>query len=111
TIVLDPGHGGENTGARCACNHSFEKDYTLDWALRLRPLLESEGWKVHLTRTNDMDLTLSNRVTFAEQLKADLFLSLHFNSVKGETAHHDHGGVETYCLTPAGMPSTLTRQF
>src|SRR5207237_8207641 len=59
TIVIDPGHGGENTGARCVCNSSFEKNYTLDWALRLRPLLEARGWKVHLTRTNDMDFSLS----------------------------------------------------
>ena len=111
TVVLDPGHGGENTGARCVCNRSFEKDYTLDWAFRLRPLLEGRGWKVYLTRTNDIDLTLSNRVAFAEQVKADLFLSLHFNSMNGSSPHHDHGGLETYCLTPAGMPSNLRRQF
>ncbi|MCI0534330.1 MAG: N-acetylmuramoyl-L-alanine amidase [Verrucomicrobiales bacterium] len=112
TIVIDPGHGGENTGARCVCNKSFEKHYALDWALRLRPLLEARGWKVCLTRTNDIDVALSNRVAFAESVQADLFLSLHFNSSNsGINNRHESGGLETYCLTPAGMPSTLTRQF
>jgi N-acetylmuramoyl-L-alanine amidase len=111
-IVIDPGHGGENMGARCICNSSFEKHYTLDWALRLRPLLESRGWKVHLTRTNDTDLSLSNRVTLADRVQADFFLSLHFNSsISGINQRNEHGGLETYCLTPAGMPSTLTREF
>jgi len=112
SIVLDPGHGGENTGARCICNNRYEKHYTLDWALRLRPLLEAHGWEVHLTRTNDTDLSLSDRVAFAEQVQADLFLSLHFNSVpSGYNGPNEHGGLETYCLTPAGMASTLTREF
>lgn len=112
TIVIDPGHGGENTGARCVCNSSFEKNYTLDWAVRLRPLLESRGWKVYLTRTNDTDLALTNRVALADQVQADFFLSLHFNSSNSGLNHrNEHGGLETYCLTPAGMPSTLTREF
>jgi N-acetylmuramoyl-L-alanine amidase len=112
TLVIDPGHGGVNTGARCVCNSSFEKHYTLDWALRLRPLLEARGWTVHLTRTNDTDLSLSNRVTIADHAQADLFLSLHFNSSNsGVSRRNEHGGLETYCLTPAGMPSTFTREF
>jgi N-acetylmuramoyl-L-alanine amidase len=106
-IVIDPGHGGENTGARSVRDDRFEKDFALDWALRLRPLLEGEGWKVFLTRTNDMDLFLPDRVALAGELNATLFLSLHFNSA----ARQDHAGLETYCLTPAGLPSTLTRDY
>jgi len=104
-IVIDPGHGGGNTGTRSA-KGKLEKDYTLDWALRLRPLLETNGWKVLLTRTNDVELTLPERVAIAEAVDADLFISLHFNASGG--GNHQ-SGLETYCLTPTGMPSTLVR--
>jgi UDP-glucose 4-epimerase len=78
----------------------------------LAALLESRGWKVYLTRTNDTDLALTNRVALADQLEAGFFLSLHFNSSNSGVNHHNEkGGLETYCLTPAGMPSTLTREF
>ena len=108
TIVIDPGHGGGNTGTRSAFNQHLEKEYTLDWALRLQPLLEASGWRVFLTRTNDMEVPLGDRVTFAEQRRADLFVSLHFNA---STIGQEQSGAETYCLTPRGMPSNLTREF
>jgi N-acetylmuramoyl-L-alanine amidase len=107
-LVLDPGHGGMNAGTRSIVSNDYEKDFTLDWALRLRPLLVAKGWKVFLTRTNDTDLSLSNRVTVAEEHQADLFVSLHFNSAGGGDTQT---GLETYCLSPAGMPSTVTRGF
>jgi N-acetylmuramoyl-L-alanine amidase len=107
-IVIDPGHGGENPGTKSVLGHHYEKEYTLDWARRLQPLLAANGWLVFLTRTNDSDLALSNRVAFAEEHKASLFLSLHFNS---SAPKEDQAGLETYCLTPAGMPSTVTRGF
>lgn len=107
-IVLDPGHGGKNTGARNVANGMFEKYFTLDLALRLKPLLEARGWTVHLTRTNDVEVSLADRVTFAEEKRADLFLSLHFNSAYPSERE---SGLETYCTTPAGMPSNLTREF
>lgn len=107
-IVLDPGHGGSSAGARSAFNGGWEKEYTLDWALRLGTLLAAKGWEVFLTRTNDVDMPLTARVSFAEACRADLFLSLHFNSSGG--GNHQVG-LETYCLTPVGMPSTLTRGY
>jgi N-acetylmuramoyl-L-alanine amidase len=107
-IVIDPGHGGENAGARSVLGEHYEKEFTLDWARRLASVLASNGCQVFLTRTNDHDLALSNRVSFANQQKAELFLSLHFNSAAPDTTQF---GLETYCLTPAGMPSTLTRGF
>ena len=110
-VVIDPGHGGTDTGAKSASNQGWEKDYTLDWALRVRPLLTARGWKVMLTRTADVDLPRIERVRFAERAKADLFVSLHFNSVESPSAGADHTGVETYCLTPTGMPSNLTRGY
>ena len=75
--------------------------------MRLEPLLASNGWNVVLTRTTDVDTSLSNRVTLADEVNADLFVSLHFNS----GARQDQAGIETYCLTPTGMPSTLTRDY
>jgi N-acetylmuramoyl-L-alanine amidase len=107
-IVIDPGHGGINAGTLGIGDHRPEKEFTLDWARRLEPLLELEGWQVILTRTNDVDITLSNRVTMAEDRHADLFLSLHFNSAAPDPKP---AGLATFCLTPVGMPSTITRGF
>jgi N-acetylmuramoyl-L-alanine amidase len=108
-IVIDPGHGGNNYGTVSVLDGRFEKEFTLDWAKRLKPLLETNGWTVFLTRTNDTYVINSNRVDFAEAHHADLFISLHFNS----TSDRDKktGGLETYCITPIGIPSTLTRGF
>jgi len=61
-----------------------------------------------LTRTGDHEMTLSNRVSFAAEHHADVFLSLHFNSAG---TNQTQAGLETYCLTPTGMPSTITRGY
>jgi N-acetylmuramoyl-L-alanine amidase len=106
TVVIDAGHGGLNAGTRSVVDGRWEKEFTLDWALQLAPLLEQRGWRVVLTRTNDMDLSLPDRVAIAEAAQADLFLSLHFNSA-GEG--REQAGLESYCLTPTGMPSSLVR--
>lgn len=107
-IVLDPGHGGINSGTLSVLDGRPEKEFTLDWARRLATLLETNGWQVYFTRTNDVDIALSNRVAFAESHHADCFISLHFNSAAPDKKE---SGLETYCLTPTGMPSTLTRGF
>jgi N-acetylmuramoyl-L-alanine amidase len=107
-IVIDPGHGGMNSGTHSILDGRFEKEFTLDWALRLAPLLAQEGWQVFLTHTNDADDSLSNRVVFAEAHHANLFMSLHFNSLAPDKTP---SGIETYCVTPTGMPSTLTRGY
>jgi N-acetylmuramoyl-L-alanine amidase len=107
-IVIDPGHGGINTGTHSVLDGRPEKEFTLDWAMRLAPLLETNGWTVFLTRTNDTEVMLSGRVALATAHHADVFISLHFNSA---APNKTQGGLETYCLTPAGMPSTLTRGY
>jgi len=107
-VVLDPGHGGSNLGTRNVADGRYEKDFTLDWARRLTPLLEQNGWRVLLTRTNDLEMSLLDRTAFAEEHEADLFLSLHFNASGGNS---EPAGVETYCLTPTGMPSSVTRGY
>lgn len=108
-VVIDPGHGGSNVGTRNVATGHYEKEYTLDWAKRLATLLEQSGWRVLLTRTDDVTMTLAERVAFAESQQADLFLSLHFNA----TGDGSQGpaGLETYCLTPTGMSSSLTRGY
>jgi len=105
-IVLDPGHGGEDSGAKSAVAGRYEKEYTLDWARRLKPLLEAQGWEVCLTRNDDADVSLAERVEAAERRQAALFISLHFNS---GGARSELEGLETYCLTPGGMPSNVLR--
>lgn len=107
-IVIDPGHGGLNVGTHSVLDGRFEKEFTLDLARRLKPLLEAQGWKVFLTRNSDTFVTNSDRVTFADAHHADLFISLHFNSSAPDTKQ---AGLETYCLTPTGMPSTVTRNY
>ncbi|HWF20207.1 MAG TPA: N-acetylmuramoyl-L-alanine amidase, partial [Verrucomicrobiae bacterium] len=107
-IVIDPGHGGTDTGTSNVANGHFEKEFTLDLARRLQALLAADGWTVLLTRTSDVYVSLPNRVAFAEQHKAGLFISLHFNS---SFPDRQEAGLETYCLTPHGMRSTLTRGF
>ncbi|MFZ0828288.1 MAG: N-acetylmuramoyl-L-alanine amidase [Verrucomicrobiia bacterium] len=108
-MVIDPGHGGLNVGTHSVLDGRYEKEFTLDWALRLAPLLETNGWKVYLTHTSDVTVSNADRVVFAEAHHADVFISLHFNSTSDRDAKT--GGLETYCITPTGLPSTLTRGF
>ena len=107
-IIIDPGHGGHNVGTQSVLDGRFEKEFTLDLATRLKPLLEAEGWKVFLTRTDDVDVSLPDRVAFSDAQKGALFISLHFNSAAPDK---NQAGLETYCLTPTGEPSTVTRNY
>ena len=100
-------YGGADVGTRDA-QHRFEKDFALDWALRTERLLTNAGWKVFLTRRSDVEMSLVERTAFADRVQADLFISLHFNSTFPQT---QAAGIETYCLTPTGMTSTLARGF
>ena len=80
TIVIDPGHGGADVGARGA-QGAEEKTLTLEVARRLRTLLEARlGVRVILTREDDRAVTLDERAALANNSKADLFLSLHLNA-------------------------------
>lgn len=80
TVVLDPGHGGEETGA-VAANGLTEKDVTWAVAQRVKTLLEARlGVRVVLTRDGDIAVPLDRRTAVANNQKADLFLSLHANA-------------------------------
>jgi len=99
-IVLDPGHGGKDVGSVTPDGH-YEKDITLDIALRLRDLLQAQqGIEVLLTRDEDERVLLSQRARFANESKADLFLSIHLNWLEPAT----NRGVETFYLGPTEDP-------
>jgi N-acetylmuramoyl-L-alanine amidase len=95
TIVIDPGHGGTETGA-IGPSGVVEKDLTLQLAAELEQELERRlGVRVVLTRNEDANLPHETRTAIANQNKADLFISLHLNSALGSGAH----GAETYFLS------------
>ncbi|HEY2365627.1 MAG TPA: N-acetylmuramoyl-L-alanine amidase [Polyangiaceae bacterium] len=92
-IVLDPGHGGFDNGASGPAGLK-EKDVTLDIAKRTQPILKSAGIDVVLTREDDRYVTLEERTARANQLGADVFVSIHCNAAENHARH----GVETYVL-------------
>jgi N-acetylmuramoyl-L-alanine amidase len=100
TVVLDPGHGGHDHGA--ASRLGYEKDYTLDVALRAREILQRQGFRVVMTRTTDVFIPLEERTRFANQYSNALFISIHFNDGGREAT-----GIETYTLAPRGVPSMM----
>ncbi len=90
-IVVDPGHGGKDPGAK-GVKGNVEKDFTLAVTNRMVALLKQyKEFQVVATRTTDVYPTLQERVKLANDLNADLFISVHANSFKPETR-----GTETY---------------
>lgn len=95
TVVIDPGHGGKETGAIGPAG-SAEKELALLLSTALAARLEQAlGVRTVLTRNDDIDLALDDRSALANQNKADLFLSIHLNSSVGRGAV----GAETYFLS------------
>jgi len=103
-IVIDPGHGGHDTGT-IGPTGLMEKDLCLDIALRLGKIIQQRlpGAEVIYTREDDTFVPLENRTAIANQAKADLFISVHANS------SHDHKarGVETYYLNFSASPEAM----
>ncbi|HEU24174.1 N-acetylmuramoyl-L-alanine amidase family protein [Athalassotoga sp.] len=81
-IVLDPGHGGEDTGA-IGPTGLLEKTINLQVALDLASILKVQGASVYLTRATDVYVSLQSRIALANNLHADLFLCMHHNSIEG----------------------------
>jgi N-acetylmuramoyl-L-alanine amidase len=98
-VVLDPGHGGSNTGGRSAVSGVYEKHLTLLLARAVSERLASRGVEVRLTREIDEYLSLRERVERANQLRADLFISIHTNASNA----HSQRGFETWILTPQAL--------
>jgi len=101
TVVLDPGHGGYDKGA-CS-NYGCEKDYALDVARQLRPLLQAKGFRVLMTREGDYFVPLEVRARIANTAPDSIFVSIHFNATDYNDAAN---GLEIFSLTPLGAPST-----
>jgi N-acetylmuramoyl-L-alanine amidase len=102
-IVIDPGHGGHDTGT-IGPNGLEEKDLVLDVSLRLGKLLGGRlGADVVYTRRDDTFIPLENRTAIANQEAADLFVSVHANSSHDPDAR----GVETYYLNFTSSPDAL----
>jgi N-acetylmuramoyl-L-alanine amidase len=89
-VVLDPGHGGRDSGAMCG--GVMEKDLTLDVARRVDRLLDAEGIATLMTRLGDTYVSLADRAAFGNRAKDSIFVSIHFNEDNKPVA----SGVETY---------------
>lgn len=95
-ILIDPGHGGEEYGALGKLDKSrvvYEKDLSLRLAVKIKKHLEKSA-TVFLTRSHDRTVGLQERADMADKVKADLFISVHFNSSTDSKAH----GFETFYL-------------
>ena len=110
TIVIDPGHGIPDNGAENKHLGLKERVLTLDTAFRLKKILEAQGYRVVMTRTTDYGISpdkkldLRRRAELTAEVKADLFISIHFNSagqyVAGENNVARVIGTETFRFTP-----------
>ena len=101
TVVLDPGHGGYDKGA--VCRYGCEKDFALDVARKLRPLLQAKGLRVIMTREGDYFVPLEVRAQIANAARNAVFVSIHFNDTNDDP---NATGFEIFSFTPRGAPST-----
>jgi N-acetylmuramoyl-L-alanine amidase len=102
-IVIDPGHGGHDTGT-IGPSGLEEKDVVLDVSLKLKKLLErNTGCEVIMTRSDDTFIPLEERTAIANEKRADLFISVHANASSDKRAR----GIETYYLNLTSSPDAL----
>ena len=101
TVVLDPGHGGHDKGA--VSRYGNEKDFALDVARKLRPLLQAKGLRVVMTREGDYFVPLDVRAQIANAARDSIFVSIHFNATD---RNPNATGFEIFSFTPRGAPST-----
>ncbi|MGB9476203.1 MAG: N-acetylmuramoyl-L-alanine amidase [Candidatus Udaeobacter sp.] len=101
TVVLDPGHGGYDRGQ--VSRYGYEKDFALDVARKLRPLLQAKGLRVIMTREGDYFVPLEVRAQIANSARDSIFVSIHFNATNDDP---NATGFEIFSFTPRGAPST-----
>ena len=101
TVVLDPGHGGYDKGQ--VSHYGSEKDFALDVARKLRPLLQANGLRVIMTREGDYFVPLEVRAKIANAARNSIFVSIHFNATSDNP---NASGFEIFSFTPRGAPST-----
>ncbi|PZV10512.1 MAG: hypothetical protein DCF22_16560 [Leptolyngbya sp.] len=107
TVVIDPGHGGGDPGA-VGIGGLQEKEVTLAVSQQVVALLKQKGVNAVLTRSNDREIELEPRVQFAEQAKANVFVSIHANSFDADRT--DVSGIETYYYSGTGQSLARTIQ-
>jgi N-acetylmuramoyl-L-alanine amidase len=106
-VVLDPGHGGIDTGTK-GPNGEMEKDIVLKFAERLRQRIEQAGkYRVLMTRTDDTFVPLADRVRFARNANASLFVSIHADSLPRREG--DAQGASVYTLSDTASDSEAAR--
>ena len=93
TVVIDPGHGGPDPGA-IGIGGIRETDVVLEVSKIIEKLLSDKGVKAKLTRKNEVNLDLPPRVSFANRINADIFVSIHANASRGK--RRDINGLETF---------------
>ncbi|AXH14433.1 N-acetylmuramoyl-L-alanine amidase [Malaciobacter mytili LMG 24559] len=98
-VVIDAGHGGKDAGA-VGPGDKYEKTVVLSIGKYLYNILKQKGYEVYITRNNDRFIKVRNRTVLANNKNADIFLSIHANSVPKSKAHTIHG-IETFFLSPA----------
>jgi N-acetylmuramoyl-L-alanine amidase len=101
TVVLDPGHGGYDKGQ--VSRYGCEKDFALDVARKLRPILQARGLRVIMTREGDYFVPLEVRAKIANAARNSIFVSIHFNATNDDP---NATGFEIFSFTPRGAPST-----
>ena len=99
TVILDPGHGGDNEGTQAPVG-LVEKEVTLDIAQRLGDLLIASGYDVVLTREKDVGMSLRDRADLANNRRGDIFVSIHVNWLENRELR----GLETFYLGPTDDP-------
>lgn len=99
-IVLDPGHGGKDSGA-IGYKNRYEKTAVLRIALKCYSELKKRGYQVYMTRNKDYFVKLRSRTTFANNKHADLFISVHANAAPRKSKYLSSKGLETFFLSPA----------
>jgi N-acetylmuramoyl-L-alanine amidase len=104
TVVLDAGHGGEDSGARGA-HGALEKALVLDVASSLGERLDAQGLRVVMTRDTDVFVPLERRTAIANDSRGDLFISIHANA----TRDREIGGTETYFLALDASDASAAR--
>jgi N-acetylmuramoyl-L-alanine amidase len=105
--VIDPGHGGEQPGAR-APDGVLEKDVALAIARKVAAQLKRQGGRIVLTRTGDISVPLADRAALAVAERADLFISIHLNSMATRRRRARTQGVETYFLSADASDASAT---
>lgn len=104
TIMLDPGHGGIDSGA-VGCEGSLEKHVVLDITSKIKAILNSHGINALQTRSDDTFIPLYDRVQIAHAHKADLFMSIHADGFTSPAAH----GASVFALSTRGASSAMAR--